>query len=200
MVYRPTVNPKLCFVLIPFHSPFLEYYEGIVKPAAEAAGLDALQADEIYGTGPIIQDIWGSIWSASIVVADVTGKNPNVNYELGICHTLGVPEPDPSGIGPAPTALAPPPAVKLTATSARCQRFWFATILAPAARCSRRMPARAPGLAQDTSETVKIMGRCDAPVRVWSFCDVVCDVTHPVGTKMRQFARVVESLAKARGT
>jgi chaperonin GroEL len=50
-----------------------------------------LKADEIYGTGPIIQDIWKQIWAATVVIADVTGKNPNVNYELGICHTLGVP-------------------------------------------------------------------------------------------------------------
>lgn len=91
MVYRPNIDPNLAFVLIPFRPPFDDYYEDIIKPAAKAAGLTTLKADEIYGTGPIIQDIWRQIWAATVVIADVTNKNPNVNYELGICHTLGVP-------------------------------------------------------------------------------------------------------------
>jgi chaperonin GroEL len=91
MVYRPNVDTHLAFVLMPFKPPFDSYYEGILKPAAKMAGLEARRADEIYGTGPIIQDIWKQIWGAAVVIADVTGKNPNVNYELGICHTLGVP-------------------------------------------------------------------------------------------------------------
>jgi hypothetical protein len=32
-----------------------------------------------------------SCWASTVVIADVTDKNPNVNYELGICHALGVP-------------------------------------------------------------------------------------------------------------
>jgi len=91
MVHRPKINPTLAFVLMPFKPPFDDYYEDIIKPAAKNAGLTTRKADEIYSTGPIIHDIWNQIWAATIVVADVTGKNPNVNYELGICHTLGVP-------------------------------------------------------------------------------------------------------------
>ncbi len=60
-------------------------------PAAEEAGLKAVKADDIYGNKPIISDIWRSIWTARVVIADVSGKNPNVNYELGLCHALGVP-------------------------------------------------------------------------------------------------------------
>ncbi len=91
MVYRPKVDPNLVFVLMPFKPPFDSYYEEIIKPAAKSAGLETRKADEIYSTGPIIQDIWKQIWVATVVVADVTERNPNVNYELGICHTLGVP-------------------------------------------------------------------------------------------------------------
>ncbi len=91
MVYRPKIDEKLCFVLMPFKPPFDGYYEAVVKPAIRDADLAPLRADEIYGTQPIIQDIWESIWKARVVVADVTGRNPNVNYELGLCHSLGVP-------------------------------------------------------------------------------------------------------------
>jgi chaperonin GroEL len=91
MVYRPSVDPTSCFVLMPFHEPHIEYFTGIIQPAARDAGLIATKADDIYGTAPIIQDIWNQIWRARAVIADVTGRNPNVNYELGICHALGIP-------------------------------------------------------------------------------------------------------------
>ncbi|HXU35408.1 MAG TPA: chaperonin GroEL [Blastocatellia bacterium] len=91
MVYRPFVDEKLCFVLMPFQDFFDGCYEKIIKPAAVDAGLEAMRADDVYGIGVIIQDIWGLIWKARIVVADVTDKNPNVNYELGLCHALGIP-------------------------------------------------------------------------------------------------------------
>jgi hypothetical protein len=76
---------------MPLREPHLEYFSGIIQPAARDAGLTALKADDIYGTAPIIQDIWNQVWRARVVIADVTGRNPNGNYELGICHALGVP-------------------------------------------------------------------------------------------------------------
>lgn len=85
------MDSQLCFVLLPLRSPFLGYFEKIVKPAALDAGLTAVKADDIYGTRAVIRDIWEVIWKARAVVAIVTDKNPNVNYELGICHSLGVP-------------------------------------------------------------------------------------------------------------
>ena len=91
MVYRPNIDEQLCFVLMPFQELHQEYFKGIISPAAETLGLKARKADDIYGTAPIIQDIWHSIWAAKVVIADVTGRNPNVNYELGLCHAIGVP-------------------------------------------------------------------------------------------------------------
>jgi chaperonin GroEL len=91
MVHRPNIDPNLAFVLMPFKSPFDSYYDEIIRPAAKSVGLEVRKADEIYGTGPIIHDIWKQIWAATVVIADVTGKNANVNYELGMCHTLNIP-------------------------------------------------------------------------------------------------------------
>jgi chaperonin GroEL len=91
MVYRPNVDEKLCFVLMPFGHPFDSYYQKIIKPAATDADLATLRSDEIYGRKAIIKDIWRRIWAARVVVGDVTGRNPNVNYELGLCDALGVP-------------------------------------------------------------------------------------------------------------
>jgi len=91
VVYRPNIDKHLCFVLMPFQDLHQQYFKGIIAPAVESLGLVARKADDIYGTAPIIDDIWRSIWTAEVVIADVTGKNPNVNYELGLSHALGVP-------------------------------------------------------------------------------------------------------------
>jgi len=77
-----------CFVLTPLKDPFNEYYRQILVPAIEAAGFQPIRADEIYGTRSIIDDIFKEIREAAVLVADVTGKNPNVNYELGVAHAL----------------------------------------------------------------------------------------------------------------
>lgn len=90
MMIRPSVDPHLCFVLMPFTEKFNQYYKTILKPAVKSEGFTCIRADEIYGQA-VMTDIWNSIWHAKVVIADVTKKNPNVNYELGICHALGVP-------------------------------------------------------------------------------------------------------------
>jgi|688.fasta_scaffold191708_2 hypothetical protein len=77
-----------CFVLMPFKDPFNSYYDHVLKKAALDVGLEPIRADEIYGTRPIIEDIVKEIREASVLIAEVTGKNPNVNYEMGIAHAM----------------------------------------------------------------------------------------------------------------
>jgi hypothetical protein len=91
MVHPSAVDEKLCFVIMPFRRPFNDYYEEIIRPAVAASGLTPRRGDEIYGTQPIIRDIWNNIRKCRIIVADVSGRNPNVNYELGLAHACGKP-------------------------------------------------------------------------------------------------------------
>lgn len=76
---------------MPFGDYFDAYYSKVIKPAVAKGGLSAVRADEIYGTGAIIDDIHRSIMAAAVCIADVTGRNPNVSYELGMAHALGKP-------------------------------------------------------------------------------------------------------------
>lgn len=79
-----------CFVMMPFGDQYQNmYYNEIIKPAAEKMGYSVKRADSIYGTAPIIDDIFESIKNSDLLIADVSGKNPNVNYELGAAHILG---------------------------------------------------------------------------------------------------------------
>lgn len=81
-----------CFVVMPFAEPLGGYYTSIYQPAIERARLKAIRADaEIFGTGKIIDQIWSGIQSARILVAELTGRNPNVLYELGLAHALRKP-------------------------------------------------------------------------------------------------------------
>ncbi|MBC7781414.1 MAG: hypothetical protein H7125_15065, partial [Proteobacteria bacterium] len=74
-----------CFVMQPFATPLGEYYEKIYKPAIEKAGLRPVRADaEIFATGKIMDQVWQGINAAKVLVAELTSRNPNVFYELGL--------------------------------------------------------------------------------------------------------------------
>ncbi|OZF33132.1 hypothetical protein CH294_18100 [Rhodococcus sp. 14-2483-1-1] len=81
-----------CFVMQPFQAPLGGYYESIFLPAIEQTGLRAVRADaDIFGTGKIIDQIWRGISNAAVLIAELTTKNPNVFYELGLAHALQKP-------------------------------------------------------------------------------------------------------------
>jgi len=81
-----------CFVMMPFVEPIGGYYKSIYEPAIIKAGLRPVRADdEIFATGKIIDQVWSGITSAKVLVAELTGRNPNVFYELGLAHALEKP-------------------------------------------------------------------------------------------------------------
>ena len=84
------INEQLVFVLSPFLEPFNTIYEDHIKPSVERIqGLSCLRADDIYDNRPIIEDIWRYTNEARILIAELTGRNPNVFYETGVAHTVG---------------------------------------------------------------------------------------------------------------
>src|SRR5262249_55771854 len=88
---RETIMSKTCFVIMPFRPDFDRLYEDLIAPIVTDHHLSPVRADRIYSTRPIIGDIIEGITNATVVIADATGQNPNVNYELGVAHTLGKP-------------------------------------------------------------------------------------------------------------
>lgn len=74
-----------CFVLIPFNEKFKGVYN-LIKKTVEEFEIQCLRADEIFGPSVIIDDIYHYIKKSSFLIADVTGRNPNVFYELGYAH------------------------------------------------------------------------------------------------------------------
>ena len=81
-----------CFVVMPFSGMIGSYYQHIYEPAIRKAGLRAIRADtDIFGTGKIMDQIWAGINAAKVLVAELTTRNPNVFYELGLAHALQKP-------------------------------------------------------------------------------------------------------------
>jgi len=79
---------QTCFVIMPFGNPFDKYYEKIYRPAIVDAGLEPRRADEIFTPGPFMRDVVQGIIKSSVILAELTGRNANVFYELGFCHAL----------------------------------------------------------------------------------------------------------------
>ena len=80
-----------CFVIMPFGGWFDKYYIDIYIPAIESAGFEAKRADDLYRPGNIVNDIWTYTKEATVLLADLTNKNPNVFYELGLAHAITKP-------------------------------------------------------------------------------------------------------------
>lgn len=83
-------NQRLVSVMMPFSSDFDEVYREI-RDAVTPLRLRCLRADDIWKSESIMQDVVDLIVGSEAVVADCTGQNPNVFYEMGIAHTVGRP-------------------------------------------------------------------------------------------------------------
>jgi hypothetical protein len=68
-----------------------DIYECIIVPAVKEAGLEPYRADLDYTPGAITPKMLSDLLNARVVIADLTGRNPNVFYELGITHSFARP-------------------------------------------------------------------------------------------------------------
>jgi hypothetical protein len=91
-------DKKLCFVIGPIGSDesderrrSFRVLKNIVEPAAEQCGYAALSAKDIPGSGIIMSDVIKYVVTAPLVIADLTGGNANVFYELALRHAVGRP-------------------------------------------------------------------------------------------------------------
>jgi tetratricopeptide (TPR) repeat protein len=81
---------NVCFAIMPFRG-FDNQWKLAFRPAIRAAGLEPLRADEGMGANTVVRDITRCIYGARLIIADVSGRNPNVLYELGLAHAAKKP-------------------------------------------------------------------------------------------------------------
>jgi hypothetical protein len=84
-----STGPKpFVFVLMPFAAEFRDIYDFGIKGAAEDVGAYAARVDEQDFAGSVLDRIVNQISKADAIVADVSGRNSNVFYEVGYAHAL----------------------------------------------------------------------------------------------------------------
>ena len=88
---------KTCFVIMPIsdhpdYAPghFKRVYEYIIKPACQKAGYEAIRADDTSKTNDIVSDIIKKIIDSDMAICDMSSRNPNVFYELGLRHAFNL--------------------------------------------------------------------------------------------------------------
>ncbi|MBN1483815.1 MAG: response regulator [Chloroflexia bacterium] len=79
------------FVLMPFDEKYDQIYQGLIKVEVERNNLACLRADDFFEPRWIMDDIEKSILEAKFLVADFSGRNANVFYEVGLAHAVGQP-------------------------------------------------------------------------------------------------------------
>jgi hypothetical protein len=79
---------KRCFVIMPFAKEFNEVYQMIKETIEVDAGFICLRGDDPLAGNLIMEDVLRGIGESEIIIADLTGRNPNVFYELGITHMV----------------------------------------------------------------------------------------------------------------
>lgn len=85
-----TTAPKpFVFTLMPFEEKFNDIYKLGIKEAANDAGGYCERVDEQIFEERMLDQIYNQINKADVIVADLTGRNPNVFYEVGYAHALG---------------------------------------------------------------------------------------------------------------
>jgi hypothetical protein len=93
-----TKENKECFIIMPISDTdgyaeghFKHVYENIIYPSCELAGYQAIRADEVKATNLIHLDILKKLIDAPIAICDLSSRNPNVLFELGIRQSFDRP-------------------------------------------------------------------------------------------------------------
>lgn len=76
------------FVLMPFNEAFDDVYELGINAVAKHLGMRCNRVDNIEFNDSILMRIYNEIQRSDIVIADMSGRNPNVFYEVGYAHAL----------------------------------------------------------------------------------------------------------------
>ncbi len=74
------------FVLMPFSEEFNDIYKLGIQAAATENGIVAERVDEQNYSETMLERIYRQIDAADFIIADMSGKNPNVFYEVGYAH------------------------------------------------------------------------------------------------------------------
>lgn len=77
------------FMIMPFREELNPIYTDHIRKVADEIGVTCERGDDFFSSQAIIDEIWAAIYFSKVCIADCTGRNPNVFYELGMAHAIG---------------------------------------------------------------------------------------------------------------
>jgi hypothetical protein len=90
-------DSRFCYVIMPFKKRYISTHKQVIQPAFlrishdRGEAWECRRADDAEAPGCISKEIVKSLHDADLVIADLSGNNPNVLYELGLAHSFGRP-------------------------------------------------------------------------------------------------------------
>ncbi len=89
---------RMCFIIMPISDPdgyvkghFKHVYQDIIRPACQQAGFSPLRPDEVKQSNLIHLDILQKLLEAPMAICDLSARNPNVLFELGLRQAFDKP-------------------------------------------------------------------------------------------------------------
>jgi len=89
-IKKKSESMKTCFVVSPtgnegseVRSNANKLFKYIIKPVCEACDIEPIRVDQLNDANSVTQTIIDNLETADLVIADVSGHNPNVFYEIG---------------------------------------------------------------------------------------------------------------------
>ncbi|MEK6284763.1 MAG: hypothetical protein AABO57_03390 [Acidobacteriota bacterium] len=93
-----TTNGEECFVVMPVRDPdgyapghFKHVFDDIFAPACDKAGFRPIRADQVRATNLIHLDILQKLIESPMALCDLSSRNPNVLFELGLRQAFDQP-------------------------------------------------------------------------------------------------------------
>ena len=83
--------PRNCFVIMPFRAELNYFYLYLQQYLQNKHGVHVERGDDRILTKPILEKVRDQILQANVIIADITHRNPNVFYELGLAHAAETP-------------------------------------------------------------------------------------------------------------
>lgn len=87
------VNPNQCFYVMDFNDDNVkEAYNALTKELNDRLNVRVIKSGDLFDPNrknEMVDNIWQDIVGSRLVITDISCKNPNVFYELGICDTVG---------------------------------------------------------------------------------------------------------------
>lgn len=83
-----SVKHDRCFIIMPYSETWSKGVEIVLKESCDDTELEFTIAKTMEGRY-VPRDIWQGISGSSVIIADLTGANANVAYEVGLADAIG---------------------------------------------------------------------------------------------------------------